>query len=148
MSDDNMQVHLNNALYGPPQTNPDERRRFMGSLRERVALRVSNQELADPARQQQVAPLLKDFHDHGYKALLNGKLDNAVTGPYMKMLTGANIPFTLVANETAQTDEKAAGLLIVSDKAINQNTIDLPPLDPDQDKPKPKKYGFDLFKHL
>lgn len=148
MSDDNMQEHLNSALYGPPQTNPDERRRFMGSLRERVALRVSNQELADPKRQQQVAPLLKDFHDDGYKALLNGKLDNAVTGPYMKMLTDANIPFTLVANETAQTDEKAAGLLIVSDKAINQSTIDLPPLDQDQDKTQPKKRGFDLFKHL
>ncbi|MDE3314951.1 YueI family protein [Lacticaseibacillus zeae] len=148
MSDDNMQEHLNSALYGPPQTNPDERRRFMGSLRERVALRLSNKELADPDRQKQLAPLLKDFHDHGYKALLNGKLDNAVTGPYMKLLTDANIPFTLVANETAQTDDKAAGLLIVSDKAINQSTIDLPSLDQDQDKTKPKKRGFDLFKHL
>ena len=48
MAEDNMQEHLNSALYGPPQTKPDERRKYMGSLRERVALCISNQELADP----------------------------------------------------------------------------------------------------
>ena len=124
MSDDNMQEHLNSAIYGPPQTKPDERRAYMGSLRERVALQVTNQALADPKRQAQVQPLLKDFHAHGYKALLNGKLDNAITGPYMKMLTDANVPFTLVANETAQTADKAAGLLIVADtRLINRMLI-------------------------
>ena len=146
MSDDNMQEHLNSAIYGPPQTKPDERRAYMGSLRERVALQVTNQALADPKRQAQVQPLLKDFHAHGYKALLNGKLDNAITGPYMKMLTDANVPFTLVANETAQTADKAAGLLIVADTAINQSNVDLPPLE--QDPEKPKKRGFDCFKKL
>ncbi len=35
MAEDNMQEHLNSALYGPPQTKPDERRKYMGSLRER-----------------------------------------------------------------------------------------------------------------
>ncbi|MDN6038619.1 MAG: YueI family protein, partial [Lacticaseibacillus paracasei] len=78
--------------------------------------------------------------------LLNGKLDNAITGPYMKMLTDANVPFTLVANETAQTADKAAGLLIVADTAINQSNVDLPPLE--QDPEKPKKRGFDFFKKL
>ena len=57
MAEDNMQEHLNSALYGAPQTKPDERRKYMGSLRERVALCSSNQELTDPKRQHQVAPL-------------------------------------------------------------------------------------------
>ena len=138
MAEDNMQEHLNSALYGPPQTKPDERRKYMGSLRERVALCISNQELADPKRQHQVAPLLKDFHDRNYKALLNGKLDNAITGPYMKLLTDANVPFTLVANDTAQTADTAPGLLIVAATAINQANIALPPLDETPEKPKIK----------
>ncbi|KMO48823.1 hypothetical protein PY98_14975, partial [Lacticaseibacillus rhamnosus] len=73
-----------------------------------------------------------------YKALLNGKLDNAITGPYMKLLTDANVPFTLVANETAQTADTAPGLLIVAATAINQANITLPPLDDTQEKPKKK----------
>lgn len=43
----------------------------MGSLRERVALCITYQELADPKTVVQVAPFLKDFHDPYYKALLN-----------------------------------------------------------------------------
>ena len=98
MAEDNMQEHLNSALYGPPQTKPDERRKYMGSLRERVALCISNQELADPKRHHQVAPFLKDFHDRNYKALLNGKLDVSIVTVTRR---------SMVMNSVTQTDLRA-----------------------------------------
>lgn len=56
----------------------------------------------------------------------------------MKLLTRANVPFTLVAKRTAQTRRTAPGLLIVRATAINQANITLPPLDDTVEKPKKK----------
>lgn len=132
-AEDNSVEHLYSALYGPPQTKPDERRKYMGSLRERVALCMCNVELADPKRQHVVLPFLKDSVDRNYKALLYGKLDKLFTGPYMKLLSELYGCFTLVLNETAQTLDTAPGRFIVAATLLYVANMSCSPLDDTQE---------------
>ncbi|ANY13752.1 YueI family protein [Latilactobacillus curvatus] len=145
MSDnDQLQQHLDSAMHGAPQTNPDERRRYLGSLRERVFLGITNQELA--TAQAKFEAHLTDYKP--YSVLLNGK--NPAATDYLVALSAHGIPFTLVNNETAKTEPTAFGLLVVAKDAINHEAITLDTLYPDpktttQDAPT-KKGGF--LKHL
>ncbi|MFD1430504.1 YueI family protein [Lacticaseibacillus mingshuiensis] len=143
MADDQnqMQDHLNSALYGPPQTKPDERRHYLGSLRERTALFVDNQTLREPTTLAQVQPLLKQYAAQAnFKLLLNGKLPAELTAPYMTEATQLGLPFTLVSDETAQPEETACGLLITSDEAIDHADIFLPKQAAQAPKDKPSLF--------
>lgn len=126
MSDnDQLQQHLDSAIHGAPQTNPDERRQYLGSLRERVFLGITNQELA--TAQAKFEAHLTDYKP--YSVLLNGK--NPVATNYLAALSEHAIPFTLVNNETAKTEPEAFGLLVVAKDAINHEMITLDARYPD-----------------
>ncbi|QFP79528.1 YueI family protein [Latilactobacillus graminis] len=116
---DQLQQHLDSAIHGAPQTNPDERRRYLGSLRERVFLAITNQELA--TAQGVFEKHLADFKP--YSVLLNGK--NPAATNYLAALSTHAIPFTLVNNATARTEPDAFGLLVVAKDAINCKKITL-----------------------
>jgi len=143
---DQLQQHLESAMHGTPQTNPDERRRYLGSLRERVFLSMTNQQLAQADYQKLFESHLTEFKD--YQVLLNGK-NSAATG-YLAALSAKSIPFTLVNNETAHTDSTAFGLLVVAADAINCDpiAIELKYATTTTNKPveKPEKDSF--FKRL
>ncbi|MFD1440287.1 YueI family protein [Lacticaseibacillus hegangensis] len=144
MADDDLQQHLNSSIYGPPQTNPDERRHYLGSLRERVAIRVFNQDVEAPASLSAVtAALAKTAGESGYKLLINGKLDPEMTAPYMKAASAKNIQFTLVNDGTANLAPKGAGILLVASSAINVEDIDQPTsAEPPRPQSSAKKPGF------
>ena len=116
---ENLTKRVENAANGiTPQTRPDERRSFLGSLRERVFVRMTIKDCED-------AKLTKLFMDHfadykGYTILINANTPNP----------------TFVG----QIESRA------SKEAINRMRIELtqvyaPPL-PAEKLPAPKKKGF------
>lgn len=116
---ENLTKRVENAANGiTPQTRPDERRSFWGSLRERVFVRMTIKDCED-------AKLTKLFMDHfadykGYTILINANTPNP----------------TFVG----QIESRA------SKEAINRMRIELtqvyaPPL-PAEKLPAPKKKGF------
>lgn len=144
MADDNLQSRLQDSLHGAPQTNPDERRQYLGSLRERVALRLTNAELRDPATLPRFTATFGNYADQGLSMLLNGKLPGDTTTPYLTAATKADFPFTLVNDATANLDPAGSGLLLVAKDAINRDNIDLPPVPA---KPAEKPGLFDRLFH-
>ncbi|WP_261805700.1 YueI family protein [Lapidilactobacillus luobeiensis] len=144
---------LSDAIYGTPQTLPDQRRQYMGSLRERVLLEIKASDLSDERTLKLFQTHLADFADEDTSALVNGKLDHQLVGPYLKELAIANFPFTLVNKPETPADEKSEAVLLVTRSAVNRETVDilaLYPLKPFTPTPKPakptKKSGF--FKRL
>ncbi|WP_164512031.1 YueI family protein [Lacticaseibacillus daqingensis] len=133
---DDLTQHLNNSLYGPPQAKPDERRHYLGSLRERAVLFITNDQLKTPAAlpavKQAMAAHAGDAH---YKLLLNGKLATTLTAPFMAAATAQAFAFTLINDDNAGEGPTDCGALITSDTAINQATITLTTPTPDPDKP-------------
>ncbi|MGQ5709188.1 DUF1694 domain-containing protein [Lactobacillus sp. PSON] len=138
------------SLGGSPQTKPDERRRFLGSLRERVFVRMNNTEIHDPKLNELFLKHIDDYK--GYTVLINGNIDDdAFLGKVEAACSKNNIPFTLVNNETAKTGPEDTAILVVAKNAINKMRIEIgqvyPPEMPKTELTAPeKKHGF--FHHL
>lgn len=112
------------ASGNTPQTLPDERRRYLGSLRERVLIQMTNEQLNNQK-------LCTEFIDHiddykNYSILINGKIsDNEFITKVMEICSQKDINFTLICDDTAQTHPDSSGILVVSSKAINQLRINI-----------------------
>lgn len=42
MSDEQIDLYLQQGIYGTPETKPEERNKFLGTLRERIELALTN----------------------------------------------------------------------------------------------------------
>ena len=124
-----------------PQTKPDERRRFLGSLRERCLIRMDNTEVKNP---ELTALFLKHITDFkGYTILINGNItDDGFLGDVEASCSKYDIPFTLVNNETAKSGPHDTAVLVVAKNAINRPRIELkqvyPPEFPKEELAAPK----------
>ncbi|WEV40566.1 YueI family protein [Lactobacillus sp. ESL0684] len=145
---EDLNTRVEHAAQGiTPQTKPDERRRFLGSLRERVLVRMNNTEVTDP---KLTSLFLNHFADYqGYSILINGNLDDNFLNQVEAQCGRYEVPFTLVNNETARTGSEDTAILVVAKTAINKPRIEVnqvysPELPKDQlssSQPK-KKSGF------
>ena len=129
------------------QTKPDERRRFLGSLRERAYLRMTVEQTTNLKLQNLFLSHMSDYLP--YSILINGNMpQSAFISKVMTNCSKNNIPFTLVSDQTAQNNPDATGLLVVSSTAINQPRIEIKqvysPLLPTDKLATPKKsqHGF------
>lgn len=145
----NVNDRLNNAMYGTPQTLPDQRRQFLGSLRERVLMEIDVRDLNNPRTFQLFQAHLTEFRAPEHTALVNGKIDHQLTGPFLKELAQANFPFTLVNKPETPDKPESVALLIVNASAVDKQTVNLlaqhpltTPTTPASTDDKPKKKGF------
>lgn len=150
---DSLNDRLEQAASGvTPQTKPDERRKFLGSLRERTYLRMTVAQTQNPELQQLFLEHIDDYRP--YNILINGKMPQ--TNFISKVMQGCarnNIKFTLINDQTAKNEPDATGILVVAKDAINRYRIEIdqvyaPSIDVADklDKPQPKKHSF--FKNL
>ncbi|WP_125766601.1 YueI family protein [Lapidilactobacillus wuchangensis] len=143
---------LNNAMYGTPQTLPDQRRQFLGSLRERVLLELDIQDLNNPRAFDLFHQHLNEYRDPQQSALINGKVDHDLIGSFLKELAQQNFPFTLVNKPETPDEPTSTAILIVNEAAVNHETVNLLQLHPlttsatTEKKKQPEKKGF--FHHL
>lgn len=107
-----------------PQTKPDERRRYLGSLRERVLVRLDNTEINDKVATSLFFKHIDDYR--GYTVLINGNIqNNDFLNKLEALCSQKNIEFTLVNNETAKTGPKDSAVLVVAKTAINKMRIEI-----------------------
>lgn len=134
-----------------PQTKPDERRRFLGSLRERTFVRMSVAQTQDPKWQKVFLKHLNDYKD--YTILINGKMPQGdFVGKLISACSKSGDKFTIVSDNTAQTEPDATGILVVAKTAINRMRIEInqvyAPEFPKEELEAPKKHKHNLFEKL
>lgn len=146
MSED-LEKRVEQAAQGTtPQTKPDERRRYLGSLRERTYLRMDNSEVQNPKLTHLFLQNINDYH--GYTVLINAHIPNKEFLSQIEAeCSKKNIPFTLVNNETARRGEHDSAVLVVNPTtAINRMRIEIgqvyAPEIPKEKIAAPKKSGF------
>lgn len=122
---EDLNTRLENAAKGiTPQTRPDERRKYLGSLRERVLVRMTVEETNNPALDTLFLKHINDFK--GYTILINGKMpQNNFINKLMGLCSQQDIKFTLINDETAKDEPNATGVLVVSKTAINHYRIEI-----------------------
>jgi len=110
--------YLDNGIYGQKQTKPDERRKFLGSLRERIVIALTQSQVREKGVYKEVQESLKKHPDA--KLLLNGNMSYSYLSKYIKLADTYHVSFSMVTNKEIETD---IGLVLAYDHAIDQEEI-------------------------
>jgi len=134
---------LNEGIYGPKEIKPEEKRKFLGTFRERVILALKKAQVREQEIYPQVEQAMKE--NGGAQLLLNGDIDYEHLSKYVKLAQKHNVEHTIVANKEYDTD---LGLVLAMDNAINKEDIDVVKAEPPVQQPPQKKASFfaKLFK--
>jgi uncharacterized protein YueI len=130
---DKVDEYLQTGIYGPKEIKPEERKRFLGTLRERIIVALTQAQVREGKVFSQLEKILKENSmAHLY---LNGQIEYQALSKYIKYAREIGIPFTMVNNQEAETD---IGLVLAYDYAIDKEEIflkDKPSFQPiDQEK--------------
>jgi uncharacterized protein YueI len=138
----NVEEVLQQGIHGPLETKPDERRKFLGTLRERIILALKKSQVAEATIYPQVEKEMKK--NPQVNLLLNGNLDYTVLSKYVKLAAKHKIEHKIVTNKEHDTE---VGLLLAMDEAIDKEDIYITQkeiIQPEQ--PKSKGLFAKLFK--
>ncbi|MCM3118550.1 YueI family protein [Neobacillus sp. MER 74] len=109
---------LQQGIYGPLQTKPDERRKFLGTLRERIVLALTKSQVGEANIYPQVEKQMKEKPQS--RLFLNGNMSYETLSKYVKLATKYKVEHTLVTNKDHDSE---IGLVLAMDHAIDKEDI-------------------------
>ncbi|URI12285.1 YueI family protein [Ligilactobacillus salivarius] len=128
MTNDNLQEHLNNGLYGTPQLHPDEQRKYLGTFRERVSLTITfmefsnNQNACLTAIKQEISSNTEEE----LNIKINGQLSSDIINKIIQISKENNTKFEYLADASFSHDDDANAIVICSPKsALHIENIDV-----------------------
>lgn len=110
--------YLQQGMYGAKQTKPDERRKFLSTLRERVVIALTQSEVRTKGIPNQIDNLMKENREA--HLFLNGNMDYSYLSKYVKLAKKLSISYTLVTN---QEHDSELGMVLAYDHAIDKEDI-------------------------
>lgn len=149
-----VQDYLEKGMYGAPQIKPDEKRKYLGTFRERIYLSMT---LAEMSKASNLAYFKAELTNNpNHQVLINAALAPHLQNTYMVAAQKANCPFKIVDTEN-QTQPDAIGLVYAGETAVDIDPISVTekytkspaPAKPDvtPEEPAKKKSWFSqLFK--
>jgi uncharacterized protein YueI len=109
---------LQQGIYGPKEIKPEERKRFLGTLRERIVVALTQAQVREKGVYSELEKVMKENQNaHLY---LNGQIEYPSLSKYSKMAGKMGMQFTIVNNQEVETD---IGLVIAYDHAIEKEEI-------------------------
>ncbi|WP_244440929.1 YueI family protein [Neobacillus jeddahensis] len=109
---------LQQGIYGPLETKPDERRKFLGTIRERIIIALSKGQVAEAAPYPQVEQAMKEYPQA--RLFLNGNMGYEEFSKYVKLATKNKMEHTIVTNKEHDTE---IGLVLAMEHAIDKEEI-------------------------
>lgn len=140
MSKRDVDDYIQEGIYGAKETKPGERKRYLGTLRERIVLMLTKGQVMQREGLDELAGQMKEHKDA--KLLLNGKIRYKFRKPYSRLADKNGIHTTSVSNEGADTD---VGVLLVVDYPIEKENIEYETPKPSSEDEAPKEKGLKGF---
>jgi uncharacterized protein YueI len=109
---------LQQGIYGPQETKPDERRKYLGTLRERIIVALNKSQVAEAKVYPQVEQTMREYP--GAQLLLNGDMNYEELSKYVKLAAKNKIEHTIVTNKEHDTE---IGLVLAMNQAIDKEEI-------------------------
>lgn len=109
---------LQQGIHGPLETKPEERRKFLGTLRERIIVALKKSQVREKDIYPQIEQSMKK--NKTARLFLNGSLRYGDLSKYVKLATKYKLDYTIVTNKEHETD---IGLVLAMDQAIDQPEI-------------------------
>ncbi|RYI26441.1 DUF1694 domain-containing protein [Bacillus infantis] len=114
----NVDDYVKQGMYGQKQTKPDERRKFLGTIRERIVIALTQPQVRREGTHREVEAALKENPSaHLY---LNGNMNYSYLSKYIKLASKFGIEYTIVTNKEHNTE---IGLVLAYDHAIDKEEI-------------------------
>ena len=107
--------YLERGIYGNKEIKPEEKRRYLGTYRERVALALTSAQTCSKEHLKLVEEKIKAHKSA--KLLLNGNLSYDAYSPYIKLANLHGVQFSIVNNKDHKSD---LGLVLAYDYAIDK----------------------------
>jgi uncharacterized protein YueI len=114
----NIDDYIQQGIYGTRQTKPDERRKFLGTIRERIVIALTQAQVKEPGIYNQVEDAIKENREA--RLYLNGNINYGVLSKYTKIASKNDVKYTFVTNKEHNSE---IGLLLAYDHAINKEEI-------------------------
>jgi uncharacterized protein YueI len=109
---------LQQGIYGAIETKPDERRKYLGTLRERIIVALKKNQVAETEIYPQIEQLMKE--NPKAHLFLNGNMSYEDLSKYVKIATKQKIEHTIVTNKEHDSE---IGLVLAMDHAIDKEEI-------------------------
>ena len=118
MSGSKVDEYLQQGIHGAKQTKPDERRRFLTTIRERVIIALTQAQVMKKGVEPEVTKLM----DENLKAhlFLNGHISYSYLSKYIKEAEKRDIEYTNVTNKDYDSE---LGLVLAHNYAIDKEDI-------------------------
>jgi uncharacterized protein YueI len=114
----NVEEVLQQGIHGPLETKPEERREFLGTLRERIIVALKRAQVAEKEIYPQVDQEMKA--NPQAHLFLNGNMDYMTLSKYVKLAAKYNLEHTIVTNKEHDTE---IGLVLAMDHAIDKEEV-------------------------
>jgi len=131
MSNSDIDDYLQQGIHGPKVTNPDERRQFLGTIRERIEVALTQGQVMEKMVYPEVEEEMKD-HPKTH-LFLNGHIDYRFLSKYIKKANQFKISFTIVTNNDYNSE---IGLILAHKDAIEKENIFIEKKEQDPDASK------------
>ncbi|MGC8228733.1 YueI family protein [Pseudobacillus badius] len=109
---------LQEGIYGKKELHPEERRKFLGTLRERIVAALRQSQVREKETYPELIELMKQ-HPQA-KLYLNGALNITFLKKYITAADKHKLDYTVVINKNHDTD---IGLVLAYDYAVDQEEI-------------------------
>lgn len=120
MTNDNLQEHLNNGLYGTPQLHPDEQRKYLGTFRERVSLTITFKEFSNNqnACLTAIKQEISSNTEEKLSIKINGQLSSDIIDKIIQISKENNTKFEYLADASFSHDDDANAIVICSSNQL------------------------------
>ncbi|MEH7545551.1 MULTISPECIES: YueI family protein [Bacillaceae] len=109
---------LKQGIYGPLETKPEERRKYLGTLRERIIVALTKSQVAETKIYPQVEQFMKEYPKA--QLFLNGNMAYEELSKYVKLASKNKMEHKIVTNKEHDTD---IGLVLAMSVAIDKEDI-------------------------
>ncbi|MBC1341280.1 DUF1694 domain-containing protein [Listeria welshimeri] len=130
---ENIDDYLEKGMYGAKEINPAEKKKYLGTYRERVLVALTKEEVLTQEYLPELEKAILENNDS--KLLLNGLLHYNSLRPYIKLAEKCKHEFSIVSRLEGETD---IYLVLACQKAVNKEDIHLykeEPVEQEEEEP-------------
>ncbi|MFJ7727284.1 YueI family protein [Neobacillus sp. NPDC097160] len=131
---------LQQGIYGPLETKPDERRKYLGTIRERIIVALYKRQVAEAEVYPQIEQSMREYPEA--HLFLNGNMSYEELSKYVKLAAKKKIEHKIVTNKEHDTE---IGLILAMGHAIDKEEIFITKKQQYLEKPHEKKGLFAKF---
>lgn len=137
MSNKDVQDYLTEGMYGTRLPKEEERKKYLGTLRERIVLALTIGQVMSDKGIKALETAMEENKDT--KLILNGRVSNRFLAEEKALANKFNIPYTIITDEDSDTN---IGAVLTYDHAIDKTDIFIKEEEDNEVKEEKKELSF------